>query len=237
MVVGFCHAMDSDPRRLAVLIDGDFIDPADFGRVFAWAAGKGEVIMRRIYGNRVKLSDWRKCIDNHRIEPVGNYADGKNAADFTMTIDAMDILHTREDVNGFCIVVADNHFASLAKRLCKEEYFVAVLWSSHLNEHESSFKDECDVFRHVDELPPVGDPDPAAHKTLSVWKDAVRDAIRMSARKEGWALLSDVGNMLKATGCEFDPSDYCHRKLFSLIGSCSEFETKAGPERARLWPQ
>ena len=114
---------------------------------------------------------------------------------------------------------------------------MAVLWSSHLNEHESSFKDECDVFRHVDELPPVGDPDPAAHKTLSVWKDAVRDAIRMSAREEGWALLSDVGNMLKATGCEFDPSDYCHRKLFSLIGSCSEFETKAGPERARLRPQ
>ena len=103
MVVGFCHAMDSDPRRLAVLIDGDFIDPADFGRVFAWAAGKGEVVMRRIYGNRVKLSDWRKCIDNHRIEPVSNYADGKNAADFTMTIDAMDILHTREDVNGLCI--------------------------------------------------------------------------------------------------------------------------------------
>ena len=229
--------MDSDPCRLAVLIDGDFIDPADFGRVFAWAAGKGEVTMRRIYGNRVKLSDWRKCIDNHRIEPVSNYADGKNAADFTMTIDAMDILHTREDVNGFCIVVADNHFASLAKRLCKEEYFVAVLWGSRLNEHESSFKDECGVFRHVDELPPVDDPDPAAYKALSVWKDAVRDAIRMSAREEGWALLSDVGNMLKATGCEFDPSDYCHGKLFSLIESCSEFETKAGPERVRLRPQ
>ena len=228
--------MDSDSRRLAVLIDGDFIDPADFGRVFAWAAGSGEVTMRRIYGNREKLSDWRKCIDNHRIEPVNNYADGRNAADFTMTIDAMDILHTREDVSGFCIVTADNHFASLAKRLCKEEYFVAVLWSSRLNEHEPSFKDECDVIMHVDELPPMNDPDPAAHKALSVWKDAVRDAIRMPARREGWALLSDVGNMLK-TRREFDPSDYCHGKLLSLIESCSEFETKAGPERVRLRPQ
>ena len=153
------HFMESDPNRLAVLIDGDFIDPADFGRVFAWAAGKGKVIIRRIYGNREKLSDWRRCIDNHRIELVSNYADGRNAADFAMTIEAIDILHTMKEINGFCIVTADNHFASLAKRLCKEEYFVAVLWSSRLDEHESSFKDKCSVFKHVDELPLADNPE------------------------------------------------------------------------------
>ena len=136
----------SHPHRLAVLIDGDSIDPADFGRVFAWAAAQGKVIMRRIYGNRKKMSDWKKCIDKHGIEPMGNYADGRNAADFTMTIDAMDMLHTGKDVNGFCIVAADNHFASLAKRLGKEECFVAVLWSLGPNEPGPSFKDECDVF-------------------------------------------------------------------------------------------
>ena len=119
--------MESRPRKLAVLIDGDSIDPTDFGRVFAWVASRGEVVMRRIYGNHRKISDWRKCIGNHRIEPVNNYADGRNAADFTMTIDAMDIFHAWKDINGFCIVVADNHFASLARRLCKKEYFVVVL--------------------------------------------------------------------------------------------------------------
>ena len=225
--------MKSHPRKLVVLIDGDSIDPADFGRVFAWAAGRGEVVMRRIYGNRGKLSDWSKCIDKHGIEPVDNYADGGNAADFTMTIDAMDILHSREGINGFCIVAADNHFASVTKRLGKEECFVAVLWSLNSNEPEPSFKDGCDVFMYVDELPHADNPDPVAHEALSAWKDAVSTF----ALEGGWALMSQVGSMLKSTGRIFDPSDYCHGKLFSLIGSCPEFETKKGPERVRLQPQ
>ena len=41
--------------RIAVLIDGDNMKPAYFGRVFAWASGKGEVVIRRIYGNRKKF--------------------------------------------------------------------------------------------------------------------------------------------------------------------------------------
>ena len=229
--------MKSHPRKLVVLIDGDSIEPADFGRVFAWAADRGEVILRRIYGNRGKLSDWSKCIDKHGIEPVDNYADGGNAADFTMTIDAIDILHAQKDINGFCIVAADNHFASVAKRLGKEKCFVAVLWSLNSNEPKSSFKDGCDVFMYVDELPHADDPDPVAHEALSAWKDAVRDAVHKLAPGEGWALLSDVGNLLKATGHDFTPLDYCHGKLFSLMKSCSEFETRTSPERARLRPR
>ena len=229
--------MESNSNRLAVLIDGDFIDPADFGHVLAWAASKGRVIIRRIYGNPEKLSDWKKCIDNHGIELVSNYTDGRNAADFAMTIEAIDIRHTVKEINGFCIVTADNHFASLVNRLCKEEYFVAVLWSSRLDEHESSFKDECSVFRHVDELSYVDNPDPLTHEALSVWKDVVRNVLRTCTQKEGWILLSDIGNMLKETGHEFDPHDYCHKRLFSLMKSCPEFETKAGPERVRLQQQ
>ena len=221
--------------RIAVLIDGDNMKPAYFGRVFAWASGKGEVAIRRIYGNRKNLSDWKKCIDNHRIEPMNNYTDGKNATDFTMTIGAMDILHTNKNINGFCIVTTDNHFVSLINRLCKEEYFVAVLWSSGPNEPKSSFKDECDVFMHMEDLPPADDPE--AQKDLSDWKDAVKEAIDTSPRKNGWALMSDMGNKLKATEPDFVPSDYCHGKLFSLLESCQEFETKTGPEQVRLQPQ
>ena len=221
-------------RRLAVMIDGDSIDPADFGRVFAWAADRGEVVVRRIYGNPKNLSDWKKCIDKHGIEPVGNYADGRNAADFAMTIDALDILHDRKDVDGFCIVASDNHFASLARRLCKEECFVAILWSSGPNEPRASFKDECDAFVHVGELPRAGDP---GAQGMSCWKGAVKESIGVSAQEGGWTLMSDVGNSLKAVEPDFAPSDYCHWKLFSLVKSCPEFETTEHPERVRLRPQ
>ena len=174
------RSVKSHSHRLAVLIDGDSIDPADFGRVFAWAAAQGKVIMRRIYGSRKKISDWKKCIDRYGIESVDNYADGRNAADFTMTIDAMDILHSREDINGFCIVAADNHFVSLTKRLGKEECFVAVLWSLDPNESGLFFKDERDVFMHVGELLPADDP---GAQDMSCWKDAVKESICMSTQE------------------------------------------------------
>ena len=226
--------MDSDPRRLAVLIDGDFIDPAHFGRVLAWVARHNEVVIRRIYGDHKKLDYWKKCIGNHGIEPVPNYTNYKNAADIILTLNAAEIFYSRKDIDGFCIVTSDNDFAGLVKWLRDKKAFVAAIWSSRPDNHKPSFGDECDVFKYVDDLPlPSAD---SLHALLD-WKDAVKESIRMATREDGWALLSDVGNMLKATGREFDLSDYCHGKLFSLIESCSEFETKAGPERVRLRPQ
>ena len=110
--------MASDLRRLAVLIDGDFVDPEYFGSVLSEAGRHGTVVTRRIYGNYKKLADWEECIRRHRIEIVPNYAEGSNAADFALTIDAVAMLCSGE-VDGFCVVASDNHFASLIRRIHK----------------------------------------------------------------------------------------------------------------------
>ena len=39
--------------RLAVLIDGDNINPAYLGRIFTCASELGDVVVRRIYSNDV----------------------------------------------------------------------------------------------------------------------------------------------------------------------------------------
>ena len=67
--------MDSDSRRLAVLIDGDSIKPAYFGSVLAWAARHDVVAIRRIYGRHTKLADWKECIKRHEIELMPTYVD------------------------------------------------------------------------------------------------------------------------------------------------------------------
>ena len=223
------YIMSPEPRRLAVLIDGDFVEPELLGRVLAEASRHGTLNIRRIYGNREKLSDWKECIRRHGIEPVPNYASGGNAADITLIIDTMDMLNSGR-VDGFCIVASDNHFAGLASRIHKEGIFVVGIGSS--DKPPSSFKGACDDFRYVEDLPPSPNPDPVAQEALAGWKEAVKEAVRMSAREDGWALLSDVGNKLKGIGHDFDYRVYCHGDLLPLVKSCPEFEAEL--DRVRL---
>ena len=226
--------MDSDSRRLAVLIDGDFINPAHFGRVLAWATRHDVVAIRRIYGDHDKLERWKECISNHGIESVPSYAKYKNAADIVLAVHAAEILYSNKEIGGFCIVTNDNDFAGLVKWVRDKGAYVAVVWSSSKDKHTPSFEDECDVFKYVDDLPlPSAD---SLH-ALSDWKDAVKESIRIVAREDGWALLSDVGNKLKEIKPALKVRDYCHRDLLPLIESCKEeFEIETRPERVRLWP-
>lgn len=226
--------MSSDTRGLAVLIDGDNMKPEYFGRVLIWATWNRTVKIRRIYGGSKKLNTWKKCIDSHGIESVINDTDYKNAADIMLAVDAAEIHYSKRDIGSFCIVTHDNDFAGLVKWLRGKGADVTVIWSSDPKEHKPSFESECDHFIPVDNLPDPGNQDPEIQKKLSGWKDAVREVIKKYANEEGWILLAEVGNKLRSIEQDFDPHDYCHNKLSSLIKSCSEFEIETGPERVKL---
>ena len=223
--------MDSDSRRLAVLIDGNSINPAYFGRVLAEAAEHGTVEIRRIYGGHGKLDCWKECISNHGIESVPNDAGYKNAADVMLIIDAAEMLHHRNEIGRFCIVASDNDFAGLARWMREQGIFVVGIGST--NTKPLDFKRECNAFRYIEELSTLDNPDPAAQRKLSGWKETIMETIHMSAREDGWALLSDVGNKLKEIGRDFDYRAYCHGDLLPLVKSCPEFETETGPDRVR----
>lgn len=231
------HFMSSNTRGLAVLIDGDSVKPEYFERVLVWAARNRTVKIRRIYGGCKKLSTWEKCIDSHEIESVTNDTNYKNAADIMLAVDAAEIHYSGQDIDSFCIVTHDNDFAGLVKWLRGKGAYVTVIWSSDPEKHKPSFEDECDYFILIGNLPDSRNQDPEIQKKLLGWKDAVRKVIKEYANEEGWVLLSEVGNKLKSIGQGFDPHDYCHSKLSSLIKSCSEFETETGPERVKLCPQ
>ena len=108
-------------------------EPDLFERVLGKAAEYGVVKVRRAYGNCDKLSDWEECLRHHNIKAVTNYADGDNAADATLIVDAMDLLHCGT-VDGFCIVTSDHLFTVLVQRLRRQEVFVAGIGRRHAPE-------------------------------------------------------------------------------------------------------
>ena len=139
--------MDSEPCRLALLIDIDSEEPNLLGCILEKAAAYGTVIIRRVYGDCKKLSDWETCIRYRDIEPVPNYAGGKNAADITLIIHAMDLLHSGA-VDGFCIVASDNHYAGLVRRL-RKDVFVAGIGKRNV---PASFKEAFNCFTDIEAL-------------------------------------------------------------------------------------
>lgn len=109
----------TEQKRLALLIDSDNVSAKYAQFILQEAAKIGELTYKRIYGDWEKGSNgWHYPALNNSIMPVQQttYITGKNATDFSMIIDAMDILYTG-NVDGFVLVTSDSDFTRLAIRL------------------------------------------------------------------------------------------------------------------------
>lgn len=106
-------------KKLAVLIDSDNVSAKYAQFIMQEAAKYGTPTYKRVYGDWEKGGNgWHNPAINYSIMPVQQscYIAGKNATDFSMIIDAMDILYTGS-VDGFVLVTSDSDFTRLAIRL------------------------------------------------------------------------------------------------------------------------
>ncbi len=109
----------SNERKLAVLIDSDNVSAKYAPFIMDEVSKYGAPTYKRVYGDWEKGGNgWHYPAINYSIMPVqqSSYIAGKNATDFSMIIDAMDILYTGK-VDGFVLVTSDSDFTRLAIRL------------------------------------------------------------------------------------------------------------------------
>lgn len=109
----------SEEKRLAVLIDSDNVSAKYAQFIMNKVQKYGMPTYKRVYGDWEKGGNgWHNPAINYSIMPVQqcSYIAGKNATDFSMIIDAMDILYTG-NVDGFVLVTSDSDFTRLAIRL------------------------------------------------------------------------------------------------------------------------
>ena len=137
-------------KKIALFIDADNISSKFGKQVIETLERRGEIFIRRIYGNWEKnsLHGWNECILNFSLRAVQqpDYVAGKNATDMSLAIDAMDILYGGK-AEIFAIVSNDSDFTPLAIRLREGGMKIIGMGNSQA---ANAFRVACDEFIDFD---------------------------------------------------------------------------------------
>ena len=222
-------------KRFAVLIDADNVSDKYIKPLLDEISNDGVITYKRIYGDwtRPALSSWKQVLLNYSITPIQqyNYTQGKNSTDSAMIIDAMDILHSGS-VDGFAIVSSDSDFTRLAARLRESGMYVVGMGEKKT---PNPFIAACNRFVYLENLgqtqqadAPKQDEGEAA-VSVKVIRNTIGTIIDEISDDDGWANLSEVGNILLKRYPSFDVRSYGFTKLTSFIKSLGMFELYSVP--------
>ncbi len=221
--------------RLAVLIDADNASAKIAERLFEEIAKFGEASVRRIYGDfsGTKLNAWANILPKFAIVPQQQFAytTGKNAADITLVIDAMDLLYS-ERLDGFCLVSSDSDFTRLASRLREQG---TVVYGFGQSKTPESFRQACSRFIYTENLVNNGENDGSETDNVKAAKKkplkqpssinpTIGKIVKQLDSNDGWVPLGAVGTQLANLMPDFDARNYGFSKLSELIESGNVFE-------------
>lgn len=229
-------------NKIALLIDGDNVQPSLIEKILTEAGKYGSVTIRRIYGDWTKASmkGWKGTLNINAIQPIQQfrYTTGKNATDSAMIIDAMDILHS-DLVDGFCLVSSDSDYTRLATRIREGGHFVLGIGKEMT---PKPFVNACNVFIYTENLVPRW---PVSKEETTDMKKTGKDkridpvpllkgAFDMAVQEDGWANLGTMGIYLHQLDPGFDPRTYGFKQLNQLIRKYSnQFELRFHEEGGR----
>ncbi|EMI21956.1 protein containing DUF88 [Rhodopirellula maiorica SM1] len=228
----------SSNDSIALLIDADNAPAAKIDFIISELATYGIVNIRKAYGNWTKrpLDGWIKVLHEYAIAPKQCFdlVKGKNAADMSLLIDAMDILYTKQ-VNTFGLVSSDCDFTPLALRLRQDGKQVIGFGRQTSPE---PFVLACSHFIFLDE--DNTSKTPQKKKEISVESlqqntklmNTLRTAVKEAADEDGWASLGPVGSRISNQG-PFNHRTYGFRKLSDMFEAINLFEVKKGKQPGR----
>lgn len=218
-------------RNIALLIDGENISPEYISYIIDEANKYGTITYRRVYGDWTsdQLKPWKSKSITYGLTPVQQFANitGKNVSDFTLIIEAMDILY-RDKVDCFCLVSSDSDFTKLVTRLKEDKIFIIGMGESKT---PSSLVNSCDQFVYLDKVKAAAQPkkvhivppaknndkpaalavEPVTENNITPIEDIcgyLESVINEEGESEGWVLWSLANNLLTKKYPGFNPRNY-----------------------------
>ena len=216
----------------------------------------GTPTIKRIYGDWTSpnIAGWKQSLLENAVTPIQQYGytTGKNSTDSAMIIDAMDILYGGQ-CDGFVLVSSDSDFTRLAIRLREAGKYVIGMGEKKT---PNPFIVACDKFIYIEVLrereksaaaaavkrkkteTQKKTADKAAGKAADKTPDRsvpeeiiqlIADSVADMAGDDGYADLSNLGNLIIKKQSDFDPRNYGFGKLSNMLRSLPRFDVVVRP--------
>ena len=223
--------------HIALFIDSDNISYHAIEGIINELSKHGVVSIRQAYGNWSKdnLKNWEPKLLEFAIRPIQqfDYTKSKNATDILMTIDTIDLLHTKK-VDAFAFATSDSDFTPVAMRVSAEGIKVFGFGEKKT---PKPFMAACSEFIFTEPLMQTADEKGTFKSKVSKKKtqkelrqdtwliNLLRNAVEQTMDEEGWANLSDVGIYI-SNNSSFSPISFGYKKLSNLIKETDMFDIK-----------
>lgn len=241
--------MEIKNKYIALLIDAENISPSYIEKIIDEANKYGTITFRRVYGDWTtpQLNPWKEKVNEFGLTPVQQYAytKGKNSSDFTLIIDAMDILY-KDKVNSFCIVSSDSDFTKLVTRLREDNMFVFGMGESKT---PISLVNSCETFAYLDKM--VGPEEEEEEEVVTEKVETktskrskkqniissitpkrrikleLKNIIDENLEDDGWAYWSLIAQLLQKKFPGFHPRNYgSNVKPLTFFEKMNDFDVK-----------
>ncbi|HHO65320.1 MAG TPA: NYN domain-containing protein [Epsilonproteobacteria bacterium] len=229
--------MAKNEDHIALFIDCDNISHKAIEGIINELSKYGIVNIRQAYGNWTKdnLKNWEDKLLEFAIKPIQqfDYSRNKNATDILMTIDAIDLLHTK-DIDAFAFATSDSDFTPVVMRVQAEGIKVFGFGEKKT---PKPFMAACSQFIfteklmrtavvHADDQNVTEAPTRKSSKELrqDTWLvNVLRNAVDQTMDEYGWANLADIGTYIN-NSTSFSPINYGYKKLSNLIKEIDLFD-------------
>jgi cold shock CspA family protein len=189
-------------KKFAVFVDGENISWRVYEDVISAVEICGEIIEKRIYGDwsEPNMKNWKKELDKNPAIPIQVFRNGKNATDFHIMMDAIEIATLNKEINAFCIASSDVDYKYLSQRLRSHGKYVLGV-----GENKSSDKwcESCDYFVKLgvqsNDEDKVYEEPVIRHENLT-FEEALEYGFLHLKRKDGWVFVTEFCETIKK-GC------------------------------------
>jgi uncharacterized protein (TIGR00288 family) len=233
--------------HIALFIDCDNISHKAIEGIINELSKYGVVNIRQAYGNWTKdnLKNWEDKLLEFAIKPIQqfDYSRNKNATDILMTIDAIDLLHTK-DIDAFAFATSDSDFTPVVMRVqaegikvygfgekktpkpfmaaCSQFIFTEKLMVNNSQSNESTDVLQAPIRKSGKEM--RGD----------TWLvNVLRTAVEQTMDEDGWANLANIGQYIN-NSTSFSPINFGYKKLSNLIDEIDLFDIYLDEESKQM---
>jgi uncharacterized protein (TIGR00288 family) len=230
--------------HIALFIDSDNISFRAIEGIINELSKYGVVNIRQAYGNWTKenLKNWEEKLLEFAIKPIQqfDYSKNKNATDILMTIDAMDMLHTKK-IDAFAFATSDSDFTPVVMRVQQEGIKVFGFGEKKT---PKPFMAACSQFIFTEKLmqnsiTPSSESHPQGKKSTKELKkdrwllNILKNAHHQTMDEFGWSNLADMGAYI-SNNSSFSPINYGYKKLSGLLRAIDIFDIYMDEESKQM---